>query len=182
MAVHFQKTVLDLDFDPFLKADYSCVSLDSPVAHQKRNLGDLYTEFGGYPDSFNEKNTGLKQLWWSSEQIDYIAIGEQLGMEVITVSSLLQQPGNIIPLHLDAFYQLSKIAPHRVKNSVRANIFLQDADIGHMIQFVIDGQCVTDTSWKSGHGYQFDCNVPHLSCNAGLRPKHTLQISGFLNI
>ncbi len=180
--VHFQLVNLDIDFDKFITADYSIAPVDSPVEHQKRDLAWLYNPYGGYPDSLTKYNTQLQQLWWSDNDLDYEYIGSCLNMKVVTVSSLKQNPGNVIPLHIDAFYRLKRNCPDTNAIPVRSNIFLQDADVGHMLQFVVDGKTVTDTSWKAGQGYQFDKNVPHLSGNAGLRPKYTLQVSGFLNV
>lgn len=179
--VCFRKVQLDVDFAKFVTAEYSQAPLDSPIEHQRRDLAWLYEPYGGYPDSFIKDNTGLQQLWWSPEDIDYDALGDELGMEVVTVSSLKQNPGNVIPLHIDAFYRLRQSRPNDdTAIPVRANIFLEDSDIGHMLQFVVGDEVVSATDWRAGQGYLFDKNVPHLSSNAGLRPKYTLQVSGFL--
>ena len=38
----------------------------------------------------------------------------------------------------------------------------------------------TSTHWKAGEGFIWDSEHLHLSANAGLHPKFTLQVSGFL--
>ena len=38
-----------------------------------------------------------------------------------------------------------------------------------------------DTQWKGNEGYLINNKVIHLSANAGLEDKYTLQISGFYN-
>ena len=47
-------------------------------------------------DSYDMGNTPIRQLWWTREQIDSDELGKQLGIQVVTVSSILQ-PGNSIP-------------------------------------------------------------------------------------
>ena len=180
IVAHFQPVQLDLDFDLFVTADYSCVADDSPVSHQKQNLSWLYEPYGGYPDSFVDLNTRLRQRWWGPSDVDYEDIGQQLNIDIVTVSSLRQEPGNVVPLHVDAFYRMKQLRPLDGRLPVRANICLQDADIGHMLQFVHNNEIVTSTSWTAGQGYRFDQSVPHLSCNAGMTTKYTLQVSGFL--
>ena len=49
----------------------------------------------------------IHQLWWTADQIDYDDLGQQLGIEVITVSSILQPPGCVVPYHRDTFFQIS---------------------------------------------------------------------------
>jgi hypothetical protein len=180
MAAHFQPAHLDIDFQKFVTADYTKSQWHYATDHQPRELAWLYQSYGGYPDSLVEQNTGFRQLWWNRDDVDFAGIGEQLDMDVVTVSSLRQDPGNIIPLHVDVFYRLQQqcnLSDHQIP--VRTNIFLEDSDIGHMLQFVVRDRIVTAASWLAGQGFQFDRNIPHLSLNAGMRPKYTLQISGF---
>lgn len=40
----------------------------------------------------------------------------------------------------------------------------------------------TSTHWRAGDGFIWDSNHLHLSANAGLTPKYTLQLSGFYNL
>ena len=39
----------------------------------------------------------------------------------------------------------------------------------------------TSTHWSAGDGFIWDSDHLHLSANAGLTPKYTLQVSGFWN-
>jgi hypothetical protein len=41
-------------------------------------------------------------------------------------------------------------------------------------------QWVTSDNWLAGDGYIWDSKPLHLSANAGMKDKFTLQISGFL--
>ena len=52
-----------------------------------------------------------------------------------------------------------------------------------MIQYqdINDGKkWKTSDNWKAGEGFLWASNVLHLSANAGMKDKFTLQVSGFL--
>jgi hypothetical protein len=170
---------LDYNFDIFLSADYS-VHEGSCINHQVHELTDIHESYGGFPTSYCVANTLIHQLWWTADQIDYEVIGNQLDMEVITVSSILQPPGCVVPLHRDTFYQITKKYPERTERKVRANIYLEDWKLGQFIQYQTDSGYKTSVEWKQGSGFMWDSNVLHLSANAGMQDKYTLQISGFL--
>jgi hypothetical protein len=167
---------LSYDFDEFLNADY-LQHLGSCIEHQLRELTDIHQKYGKFPDTYCFENTKIRQLWWDSTQVDYTEIGNQLGIDVVTISSILQPPGCVIPLHRDTFYQIGQRFPNRTDLKVRANIYLEDWKLGHFIQF---GDEVS-THWQQGQGFLWDSEVLHLGANAGMEPKYTLQISGFLN-
>ena len=83
---------LNLDFDIFLKADYQ-VHSGSCITHQVNELKDIHESYGGFPDSYDIGNTMIRQLWWNNTQVDFEAIGKQLNMEVVTISSNLNCNG-----------------------------------------------------------------------------------------
>lgn len=166
---------LDYDFDKILAADYSTHE-GSCIKHQLVEMTDVYEKHGNLPDSYNFHNTRIHQLWWEEADVDFVSIGKQLGMEVITVSSVCQPPGCVIPLHVDTFFQINKRFPDRKETKVRANIHLEDWKLGHFIQY----NDTVFTHWKKGDGLMWDSSVVHLGANAGMAPKYTLQISGFL--
>lgn len=167
--------LLDIDFSALLSADYSSHT-GSCIKHQVTELSDIHKQYGGFPESYNFNNTIIHQLWWDHTQLDFDKIGTQLGMEVITVSTICQPPGNIIPLHRDTFYQINKRYPERTEPKVRANIYLEDWKLGHFIQY----DNTVDTHWRQGQGFLWDGSVQHLGANAGMQNKYTMQISGFL--
>lgn len=163
-------------------ADYS-THRGTCLTHQVKELSDIHEEYG-LGDSYHEDNTVIQQLWYDNRQVDYKALGDQLGMEVVTVSSILQPPGNIIALHRDTFYQIKKKHPNDTRLKVRANIYLEDWKVGHMIQYqdINDNKLwKTSDNWKAGEGFIWSSDVLHLSANAGMKNKFTLQISGFLD-
>jgi hypothetical protein len=166
---------LTYDFGIFLNADYT-VHEGSCIKHQVHELKDVHEKFGGFPKSYCYENTKIQQLWWSDNQIDFKLIGHQTGMEVITVSSILQPPGCVIPWHRDTFYQINQKFPDRKETKVRANIYLENWKAGHFIQY----ENIVSTHWQQGQGFMWDSNVLHLGANAGMENKYTLQVSGFL--
>jgi len=174
------KTIkLDYDYSVFLNADYT-THTGSCIKHQVYELTDVHDSYGGFPKSYCFENTLIHQLWWTADQVDYEEIGRQLDMEIITVSTILQPPGCVVPLHRDTFYQINKNYPDRTELKVRANIYLEDWKLGQFIQYQTDNGYATSVNWHQGEGYMWDSSVLHLSSNAGMQNKYTLQVSGFL--
>jgi len=171
-----QNVNLSIDFDLIIKADYN-VHEGSCIKHQVYELTDVHEKFGGFPKSYVYENTKINQIWWDSSQLDFSDIGQQLGMEVITVSSIKQPPGCVIPWHRDTFFQINQRFPNRKEEiKVRANVFLEDWKMGHFLQY--DDTVVTH--WTQGGGLMWDSSVLHLGSNSGMQDKYTLQVSGFL--
>lgn len=172
---------LDIDFEKLLNADYS-QHYGSCISYQKREQEDIHDTVGGFPKSYHEDNTRIQQLWFDDGDIGYKELGEKLGMEVITVSTILQPPGNVVTLHRDTFFKIKNLYPEDTRTKVRANIYMQDWAPGHFINYQDkDKQWQTSTHWQQGDGFVWDSNHLHLSANAGLVPKFTMQVSGFLN-
>lgn len=176
-----KKIKLDYDLRVFLDADYS-VHKGSCISYQRREQTDIHHGLGdGFPDSYHEDNTRIQQIWFTEEQVDYVELGKQLGIEVITVSAILQPPGNIITLHRDTFFQISKRYPTDTRIKVRANIYLKDWEVGHIIHYKdLNEEWQTNTHWTNGEGLLWDSDILHIGANIGLKDKYTLQISGFL--
>lgn len=166
---------LDLDFSKIVSADYTQHS-GSCISHQVHELTDIHEQYGGFPKTYCYANTIIHQLWWTRDDLDFDEIGHRLKMEVITVSSICQPPGCIVPLHRDTFYQINKQYPDRAELKVRANIYLEDWKLGQFIQY--DNEI--STKWYAGQGFMWDSTHLHLSANAGMQNKYTLQVSGFL--
>ena len=125
---------LDYDLAVFLEADYeqhhgSCIS------YQIREQKDQHAKVGGFPKSYSEENTKIQQLWFDDGDIDYAELGKQLNMDVKTVSTILQPPGNTVTLHRDTFFKFKSLYPDDTRPKVRANIYLQDWEPGHLIHY-----------------------------------------------
>lgn len=171
-----KKIKIDYDFSMFLNADYNINQTCIP--HQKVELTDIHEKYGKFPDSYTESNTNINQVWWNDTQVDFSDLEQQLRMEIITISTIRQCPGNVIPVHKDTFYQIKKRYPEEKRTKVRANIHLEDWKIGHLIQYNENETWQTYTHWKQGEGLLWDETVEHIGANIGLADKYTLQISG----
>ena len=177
-----KKIKISFDLNYFLppNQDYS-VHKGTCLTHQVKELTDIHSEYG-LGETYSENNTTIQQLWYDENSIDFIELGNQLNMEVVTVSSIFQPPGNVIALHRDTFFQINKKYPNDTRLKVRANIFLEDWKVGHMIQYQdINSlnEWKTSDNWKAGEGFLWSSQPLHLSANAGMKNKYTLQISGF---
>lgn len=165
---------LNYDFSKLLSADYEQHS-GSCIKHQVHELTDIHDKFGGFPKTYTIKNTLIHQLWWDNTQLDFNEIGRQLNIEVVTISTICQPPGNVVPWHRDTFYQIKQRFPDREELKVRANVYLEDWRMGHFIQYNDN----VSTHWKAGEGFLWDSSIEHLGANAGMQNKYTMQISGF---
>jgi hypothetical protein len=167
--------LIGVNFSSFVKADYTAYE-SSCIKHQVTEMTDIHKQYGGFPSTYEYDNTKIHQLWWEDPELKKV-LGEKLNIEVVSISSIMQDPGCIIPVHRDMFHQIVIKYPHDTRLKVRANIFLEDWKMGHFLQYhdkIVD-------PWKAGEGFMWDSEVLHLSANAGLQNKYTMQVSGFLN-
>lgn len=174
----FIEMSIDYDFDFILDTDHNS-HCGSCITHQAKEIPEIYKD-NKHVDTFCLENTTIHQLWWDKDQLDYEKLGNLTGIDIVSISSIRQDPGNCIPYHKDMFYKIKKQYPNCNKKIVRYNVFLEDYKLGHFLQATIDDNHITVPNWKKNDGYMFDQTIYHLSSNAGLEPKYTLQISGFL--
>ena len=172
---------LDYDFDKLLNADYTTHE-GSCIKHQVHEQTDAYEKYGNFPDTYVYENTIINQLWWNEQDLDFKLIEDALKMNILTVSTVRQPPGQVIPIHRDIFYQIKKKYDVTGKTIVRANIHLNDWEPGHIIQYEQKGEWSNWTHWKTGDGLMFNEDSLHIGINAGVKHKFTIQISGFLNM
>ena len=171
----YKKIHLDTDYNFFL--GQKIVQGTTCIKHQVYELTDIHNKFGGFPESYNLSNTTIHQKFYNKDECDYEELGIKLGIDVVTVSTIMQPPGNTIPIHRDTFFQIKKKYPDNKKLIVRANIYLEDWKTGHFLQY----NDSIDTHWKQGDGHMWDSEVLHIGANSGMENKYTLQVSGFLN-
>ena len=167
--------ILDFDTSVFFDVkwkDYRC----SCIQHQKTEQSDLHPE-NKMPECLVLDNTAIHQKFFDDDEVDYNLLSQRTGIDVKSVSVIMQQPGNIIPIHRDMFHMIKSNYDTEGKQIVRANIFLEDWKSGHYLEFDKD-PC---TNWKANEGFVISEEVTHLSANAGLENKYTVQISGFYN-
>jgi hypothetical protein len=163
---------------PFLEADYT-QHAGSCIAHQAKDMPDIYEPYGGMPNSYVLENTTIHQLWWDDTKL-FKELGSRLGIDVVSISTIKQPCGSCITRHRDFFHKIKSKYPNDSRTHVRANIYLEDWDPGHYLAYEIDGEWYNSTHWKQGEGFVWDENHEHVSANVGLKPKLTIQISGFL--
>ena len=168
-----QKVKFSYNCETFVNCEYPAE--DSCIKHQVDELTDIHEQYGGFPTSYKKGNTAIHQRWWNDNELDFIQIGNLLGMEVVTISSIKQPPGQVVPWHRDTFFLLKKKFPTR-SQPVRALIMLEDWKVGHFVQH----DNAVFTHWSAGDGYIWDEDILHLGANAGMENKYTLQVSGFL--
>jgi len=174
-----RKVKIEFDRHRVLERDHRAHT-GSCLFHLREEMADLYEPLGGLPSTITDENTSLHQLWWTPQDFCFDDLGKQLGMQVLSVSSICQPPGRVIPWHHDSFFRIrQQVLPHQTV--VRANIHLKPAGIGHFVQYEIDQELVTYTGWAANEGLLWDSEVPHLGANVGFEDKYTLQVSGILN-
>jgi len=169
----------DYDLSKFLDADYNKPYV--ATTHGKNELSDLHKKYGGYPDSFNDSNTIINQIWWDDSVKDYQHLGDKLGIEIKTISTIKQDPGQTNPIHLDMFFKIRNEYPNDTRRIVRANIYLEDWQVGHIVQYLGPNGWIDNTGWKKGQGTMWDSSIEHVAANIGMNPKYTLQLTGFMN-
>jgi hypothetical protein len=171
----YKKIHLDIDFNHFLSQEIPKGS--TCIAHQVIELKDIHEKFpGGFPQTYTLANTTIHQKFYTEKECDFKELGNKLGIEPVTVSTIMQPPGNVIPLHRDTFFKIKTKYPDNTKTIVRCNIYLEDWKSGHFLQYNEE----VDTHWKQGDGHMWDSDVLHIGANVGMENKFTLQVSGFL--
>mgnify|MGYP001243568605 CR=1 FL=1 len=162
---------LGKDLETIRSADYS-----------KHTLSAIHSNIVNpeydYAPSLCKENTTIQQLWWEKE-LDLAAVGKQLGMFVITASSILLPPGNVIPWHTDTFVKMKGLHPER-NDFVRAMIYVTEYEPGQVTQIRNGTGLETYTNWKPGSGYLIDDTVPHVNINGSNEPVITINYSGFI--
>lgn len=127
--------------------------------------------------AYNRYNTSYYQQFGDDLPSIATAVAKLSGLAEATVSAIRQPPGNIIPWHQDQYYQLKKrLGTERIQDASiwRYLVFLEDHKPGHFFQV----ENTPYVQWKAGDVVTFLPNAHHLSANAGLEDKFTMQITG----
>ncbi len=99
------------------------------------------------------------------------------GLEHCSLAMIRQQPGNVVPWHFDTYKMLRDeqgITRENIDTVRRYLVFLEDWHWGHVMQI---GNNVL-ANWKKGDVYTWPYGMYHLSCNAGIVDKWTMQLTG----
>jgi hypothetical protein len=136
----------------------------------------LYSNYG-----YTEHNTKL----WKTTNIDpkltfawESSICDQLPLDKAIATLTRQDPGQVLPWHRDAFYYLRNTNKDDARPIWRFLVFMEDWKIGHLVQT----ENSIYTNWKAGDTIIWQPETFHLSANAGLAPKWTCNITGFLTL
>ena len=168
---------VEAELSHLLDADYS--EEFSCISHQLDEQQDVHDKYE-WSDKYVKENTIINQLWWDNDDVPFEDLEHQLHMKILTISTIRQPPGQVIPIHKDIFYQIKKRYDVEGQKIVRANIHLNDWDPGHMIQYQRKNDWHDWTKWKTNQGLMFDDTSLHIGMNGGTTDKYTLQLSGFL--
>lgn len=167
------RTNLFLNFDYFISCHFDEIKNEC-ISNLRRNQ----THNIEYPKTYNEHNTGLTRIFHPTDCIEKELYKTLSMKQIISVSSICQMPGHVIPPHLDTFYFEKQDNPD--VTILRANVFLQDCKIGHSLQILNDNDIKDSGVYTAGDTWIWDSNIFHCSANAGFDPKYTLQITGIL--
>jgi len=100
---------------------------------------------------------------------------QELNIHVGTISWTCILPGRVIPTHNDLFYKLRKKHSVEVDDCIRYLVFLQDWELGHMVEF----EERPITKWKKGDVWMFDHLSYHCAANTSNNNFITCQVNTF---
>ena len=106
-------------------------------------------------------------------------IAEMTGLKDYSIALFKQKPGHTNPWHFDTYYTVQKkygVKKDELHKIKRYLVFLEDWDWGHFLQV---GNNVL-SNWIKGDTYTWGYGMYHLSSNAGIKDKLTMQITGLV--
>jgi len=92
----------------------------------------------------------------------------------IGVSFYEMPTGVILPTHKDTFKKYRSLFKCKLKDCIRAIVFLDKWQPGHV--FEIDGHSITN--YRKGDFIFWQGNTPHMAANIGVKTRYTMQITG----
>jgi hypothetical protein len=126
---------------------------------------------------YQQHNTRFQKIYDEDAHPYFCRIRDLAKLDGSNLNLIKQSPGQCLPWHFDTFKRQADLRGLKGtdrKQLKRYLVFLEDWDWGHMVQV---GNSVL-THWLAGDVYTWDFGRYHLSCNAGLRPKYTMHITG----
>lgn len=170
-----------------IKQDLNSISTDQsrnlPVVDdeslQNTPLYDIQNEYKKY--GYSQHNTKIWKTTSGGEKISFdweTLICDQLPIDRGLATVTRQDPGQILPWHVDRFFYLKNRFPKDIRPVWRFLLFLSDWEIGHIVQV----KNTVYTNWKQGDVIVWQPDSYHLSANVGLSTKWTCNITGFLTI
>jgi hypothetical protein len=137
-------------------------------------LQNEYTKYG-----YSEHNTRSWKTTNFEPKItlawEYL-IRQALPLDNAVVAIHRQDPGQVLPWHLDRFFMLKRLYPDDKRPIYRFLMFMEDWKIGHIVE--VENTILPN--WKKGDVIVWHPGTLHLSANVGLEKKWTCNITGFL--
>ena len=127
-----------------------------------------------HPNYTNEINL-LEQAFDDDLPDHWPMFMSDLEIEHGTVSWTNIGAGNVIPTHTDHFYKLRTKYGVEKDECLRYLIFLQDWQLGHMVEF--ENKILN--RWKKGDVWSFGIDDPHCAANATQTDFITCQVNTF---
>lgn len=130
---------------------------------------------------YTQHNTKIWKTTNSHEKLTFDweqDIIQQLPLDHAIATVTRQDPGQILPWHMDRFFFLKQQYPDDSRSIWRFLMFLENWKMGHILQ-------INDSilhHWKQGDVVVWQPNTEHLAANVGLETKWTCNITGFLTI
>lgn len=143
---------------------------------------NFYQNKHGYSkpkNSFSESSV-LDVYNYKQDENLTLEIKQMLNFKSINMCLQIQQPGNIVTVHVDRNRTiLGKIISDEDRQTLdysnlkRYIYFVEDQQLGQFFQI---GK--TQLSWKAGDLYEFYHYIPHATANASLQSRSILTIDG----
>jgi hypothetical protein len=178
---------IDLPWDQVAK-DLASVATDTTRLHSivqgneyQAELAKLTSEYTKY--GYTEHNTKIWKTTNSDTKLTFDweqTIIDQLPLDHAVATLTRQDPGQILPWHIDRFFFLKNQYPEDTRPIWRFLMFMEDWKIGHILQ-------VKDSilsHWKQGDVVVWPPGEDgfHVAANIGLETKWTCNITGFLTV
>lgn len=131
----------------------------------------------GYNNRFTGSMCDMRkqQPSWNEK---FIQIYRELGWKDIGTSYYRMDTGTVLPTHSDLYSRYIKIhnLQGRELSIRRAVVFLEDWCPGHYSEIAGEGL----VNWTAGTVLEWQYDVPHAAANIGIKPRYTLQITGWV--
>ncbi len=109
---------------------------------------------------------------WNEQIIEWFA--QTYNVQDVGTSYYRMGTGVILPNHRDIYKRYRELFDVKLKDCVRAVIYLEDWKPGHIAE--IEDTPVTD--WRAGDYLFWESDTPHMAANIGLDKRYTLQLTG----
>jgi len=177
---------IDLDWD-MVQTDLKSILTDTTRLtsiiehndHVSKELSQVTNQYSLY--GYTAHNTKIWKTTNGPNKLEFAweqHIIAQLPLDCAVATLTRQDPGQILPWHMDRFFFLKQQHPNDTRPIWRFLVFMEDWKLGHVLQ-VKDSIL---THWKQGDIVVWHPGTDHLSANVGLAAKWTCNITGFLTI